>query len=111
MLVTETRAELIGFEGSERDGWLFMLTACARDPAPALAAPAPTASYEPELAVLPNNTVLQCARSSGTAVHREGDVAWELTLPYGDALVAAPAVALNSVAYFSRLQGRVRGPA
>jgi len=85
-------------------GVLVLAVGCARDPAPA-APPTPTATVEPELGVLPNNTVLHCNKSKIVAVRREGDVAWELTLPYGDALVAPPAVALNSVAYFRGNKG------
>jgi hypothetical protein len=87
---------------------LFTVTACSPDtPAPAAQAiSANTAQpVETELVVLPNNTVLHCSPSKVTAVHREGDVAWELTLPYGDAVVASVAVGLNSVSYFRGSKG------
>jgi len=86
-------------------GLLCFLVACAPDrPTPA-AAPAPSAPVEADLVVLPNNMVLHCSRSKITAVRREGEVAWEIALPYGDALVAHPAVALNSIAYFRGSKG------
>jgi outer membrane protein assembly factor BamB len=82
-----------------------LLAGCARGPAPTPTPVAAATRTEAEVVVLPNNTVLHCLRSKVTAVRREGDVAWELTLPYGDALVAPPAVALNSVAYFRGSNG------
>jgi hypothetical protein len=88
-------------------GLLCWIGACSPDhPTPPAAAPPPSSGpVEPDLVVLPNNMVLHCARSKITAVRREGEVAWEITLPYGDALVAQPAVALNSVAYFRGSKG------
>jgi outer membrane protein assembly factor BamB len=85
----------------------FVAAACSPE---AASAPTPAASasaqpIESELLVLPNNTVLQCGPSKIVAVHREGDVAWELTVPYGDALIAPAAVGLNSVAYFRGTKG------
>lgn len=86
-------------------GALALLAGCARGPAPAPAPAAASPRTEAEVVVLPNNTALYCLHSKVTAVRREGDVAWELTLPYGDALVAPPAVALNSVSYFRGSNG------
>jgi outer membrane protein assembly factor BamB len=84
-----------------------LVVACAPTAAPS---PAPVVSaahplMEAEVVVLPNNVALQCAKSKVTAVRREGDVAWELILPYGDALIAPVAVALNSIAYLRGNKG------
>jgi outer membrane protein assembly factor BamB len=90
-------------------GLAATLQSCGRDapPAPAHAAqPAPVAEAaaasavpETDLAVLPNNTVIYCSRGKLVALREGGEVAWELAFPQGDSALAAPAVALNSLAY------------
>jgi outer membrane protein assembly factor BamB len=80
------------------------LNGCLQEPPPPspAAAAAAVASTETELVVLPNNLVVQSERNKVVAVRREGEVAWELALPYGDTMdtIVAPLVAgLNSIAY------------
>lgn len=79
---------------------LFAATSCARE------APAPAATIEPartagesELAVLPNNVAILSTKNRIVAIRGDGDVAWELVVPEGDAVIAPVAVGLNSVAY------------
>jgi hypothetical protein len=86
-------------------GLVGLISGCAPDRGAPAPAPPPSPPAEIDLVVLPNNTVLHSARGKVTAVRREGEVAWELSLPYGDALVSEPAVALNSVAYFRGSKG------
>lgn len=90
--------------GTRWIGLLCFVAGCGTDP-PRAAAPTPSVTAETDLVVLPNNTVLHCSRTKVTAVRREGKTAWALTLPNGDGLVAPPAVALNSVAYFRGSKG------
>jgi hypothetical protein len=59
----------------------------------------PAVVDEPVVAVLPNNLALHGNGDRITAYGREGDVAWELVLPYRDRIIAPIAVALNSMAY------------
>jgi outer membrane protein assembly factor BamB len=78
-----------------------LVNGCLKDPPPPSpgAAAAAAASSETELIVLPNNLVVQSARNKVIAVRREGEVAWELALPYGDTIVAPIVAGLNSIAY------------
>lgn len=75
-------------------------TGCNPDTSTASAQPAPAAPLlEGDLAVLPNNVVIQSSRNKLVALREGGEVAWELTLPNEDRVLAPVAVALNSVTY------------
>jgi outer membrane protein assembly factor BamB len=79
---------------------LVVATGCTPEASTASAQPAPAASLlESDLAVLPNNVVIQSSRNKLLALRDGGEVAWELALPNDDRVIAPVAVALNSVTY------------
>lgn len=81
--------------------------ACTTETVSPPPAPAPSAAVAPEtdVAVLPNNVAIQANHNKILAVRREGDVAWELTLPQSDTIIAPTSVALNSFAYVRGAKG------
>jgi dolichol-phosphate mannosyltransferase len=76
---------------------------------PSKASPEPLPSVAPEVetdvAVLHNNTVVHGHKNKLVALRGNGETAWELSLPSGDAIIAPLAVGLNSVTYVRGAKG------
>jgi outer membrane protein assembly factor BamB len=62
-------------------------------------APSSQTVIEAEIAVLPSNTVLHSGKNKISAFRGDGELAWELSLPNEDSIVARVATGLNSAAY------------